>query len=381
MKKRRFENVWDAIEGNAREAANLRARSELMIALQERLRASKLTQARAAQLLGVTQPRVSDLMRGKIDLFSPAHHPFLISAPAGGKRRSTADERFEHDDFRVGMIDDRSRHRHPVLYPDGFFMARSRIAQRLPVERAQFHGAEAQAEIALARFGLDVAAGAANSDGSRRRRDLAAALPEDREQTARHHAHESRDRAFAEIHAAVRPLQEGIIPEDIDSVRTGAGRYGISTHYWGTLAGGLAVHRHFAVDPVDSLPQRLWIGRKRLMNQSRQPAGHTGGHAPKKQTTLDFAHRHHEILSPQSRFSLSPSPQPPAPWFHPSPSIIRPAEYVMVFSQHLVGNAEKLLSYHGAGIQLPQSTSYLPSAEFLNWHEDQVFKKPGRDAN
>ena len=40
MKKRRFENVWDAIEGNAREAANLRARSELMVALQERLRVS-----------------------------------------------------------------------------------------------------------------------------------------------------------------------------------------------------------------------------------------------------------------------------------------------------------------------------------------------------
>jgi len=70
MKKRRFENVWDAIEGDAREAANLRARSELMIALQERLRSNKVTQARAAKLLGVTQPRVSDLMRGKINLFS-----------------------------------------------------------------------------------------------------------------------------------------------------------------------------------------------------------------------------------------------------------------------------------------------------------------------
>ncbi|NBR27596.1 MAG: XRE family transcriptional regulator [Betaproteobacteria bacterium] len=70
MKKRRFENIWNAIEVNAREAANLRARSELMIALQEHLRADKLTQARAAKLLGVTQPRVSDLMRGKIDLFS-----------------------------------------------------------------------------------------------------------------------------------------------------------------------------------------------------------------------------------------------------------------------------------------------------------------------
>lgn len=70
MKKRRFESVWNAIEGDARVAANLRARSDLMIALQERLRANKLTQAQAAKLLGVTQPRVSDLMRGKIDLFS-----------------------------------------------------------------------------------------------------------------------------------------------------------------------------------------------------------------------------------------------------------------------------------------------------------------------
>lgn len=70
MKKRRFESVWDAIEQDPREAANLRARSELMIALTERLQASKMTQARAAKLLGVTQPRVSDLIRGKIDLFS-----------------------------------------------------------------------------------------------------------------------------------------------------------------------------------------------------------------------------------------------------------------------------------------------------------------------
>lgn len=70
MKKRRFESVWNAIEDDAREAANLRAWSDLMAALQQRLRASRLTQVRAAKLLGVTQPRVSDLMRGRIDLFS-----------------------------------------------------------------------------------------------------------------------------------------------------------------------------------------------------------------------------------------------------------------------------------------------------------------------
>jgi hypothetical protein len=35
----------------------------------------------------------------------------------------------------------------------------------------------------------------------------------------------------------------------------------------------------------------------------------------------------------------------------------------------------------GQAIQLLQIASYLPRAEFLDWHEDQVFKKPGRDAN
>ena len=39
------------------------------------------------------------------------------------------------------------------------------------------------------------------------------------------------------------------------------------------------------------------------------------------------------------------------------------------------------LAYHDAAIQLPRSSSYLPRAEFLDWHEDQIFKKPGRNAN
>ena len=70
MTKRRFESVWEAIESDAREAANLRARAELMIALQEHVRHRSMTQAEAARLLRITQPRVSDLMRGKIELFS-----------------------------------------------------------------------------------------------------------------------------------------------------------------------------------------------------------------------------------------------------------------------------------------------------------------------
>lgn len=70
MSKKRFESVWDAIEDTAQDAAAMRARAELMLQLQEHLRKRKLTQSEAAKLLKVTQPRVSDLMRGRIDLFS-----------------------------------------------------------------------------------------------------------------------------------------------------------------------------------------------------------------------------------------------------------------------------------------------------------------------
>lgn len=52
------------------EAEHLRIRSALMAALRQAIEARGLTQAAAATLLGVSQPRVSDLMRGKIDRFS-----------------------------------------------------------------------------------------------------------------------------------------------------------------------------------------------------------------------------------------------------------------------------------------------------------------------
>lgn len=70
MSKRRFESVWDAIENSPGEAASMKARAELMNAIIELIRKQGLTQADAAKRLGVTQPRISDLMRGKIDLFS-----------------------------------------------------------------------------------------------------------------------------------------------------------------------------------------------------------------------------------------------------------------------------------------------------------------------
>jgi predicted XRE-type DNA-binding protein len=67
---KRFASVWDAIESSQTEAANMKLRSRLMMAVRDHIGKAELSQAEAAKLLGVTQPRISDLMRGKIDLFS-----------------------------------------------------------------------------------------------------------------------------------------------------------------------------------------------------------------------------------------------------------------------------------------------------------------------
>ena len=69
-KEQRFASVWDAIEDTPQQAASMRARSTLMMELENIIKQRGMTQADAAALFGVTQPRVSDLMRGKINLFS-----------------------------------------------------------------------------------------------------------------------------------------------------------------------------------------------------------------------------------------------------------------------------------------------------------------------
>lgn len=69
MSKQRFSSVWDAIEDTPEAAENMKLRSVLMAALKNHLTRSKMSQAQAAKLFGVTQPRISDLMRGKINLF------------------------------------------------------------------------------------------------------------------------------------------------------------------------------------------------------------------------------------------------------------------------------------------------------------------------
>ena len=82
MSNQRFASVWDAIEDTPEEAENMRLRSILMMALKNHLTGTGMSQAQAAKLLGVTQPRVSDLMRGKINLFGL--DPLVNMATAAG---------------------------------------------------------------------------------------------------------------------------------------------------------------------------------------------------------------------------------------------------------------------------------------------------------
>ncbi|MEO7030321.1 MAG: helix-turn-helix transcriptional regulator [Acidobacteriaceae bacterium] len=65
-----FDSVWEALGLPPQEAANLEARSELMIQMTRIVKEEGWTQAQAAKRCGVSQPRINDLLRGKIDKFS-----------------------------------------------------------------------------------------------------------------------------------------------------------------------------------------------------------------------------------------------------------------------------------------------------------------------
>ncbi len=65
-----FKSVWDALADTPEQAANLRARSGLMQQITEIIQANDWTQAEAAAKCGVTQPRMNDLLRGRVSRFS-----------------------------------------------------------------------------------------------------------------------------------------------------------------------------------------------------------------------------------------------------------------------------------------------------------------------
>lgn len=65
----RFTSVWDALEDDPVRQENLKLRSVLMMGIAERIKDQGLTQAQAAEVLHITQPRVSALLHGKINDF------------------------------------------------------------------------------------------------------------------------------------------------------------------------------------------------------------------------------------------------------------------------------------------------------------------------
>ena len=88
-----YASVWDALADTPEQAANLRARAELMQKIGARLKQHDWTQAEAARRCGVTQPRINDLLRGRvqvINLWRPINHPVydapLAVAEAGSVR-------------------------------------------------------------------------------------------------------------------------------------------------------------------------------------------------------------------------------------------------------------------------------------------------------
>lgn len=68
--QRSTRNVFEDLGFASEEAANLRIRADLMIELRKLIDARGLTQKAAASLFDVSQPRVSDLINGKIERFS-----------------------------------------------------------------------------------------------------------------------------------------------------------------------------------------------------------------------------------------------------------------------------------------------------------------------
>jgi len=63
-------NVFDDLGFDVAEASNLKLRAQLMLAIKKHVKNNNLTQAQAAELMGVDQPRINKLLNGQIELFT-----------------------------------------------------------------------------------------------------------------------------------------------------------------------------------------------------------------------------------------------------------------------------------------------------------------------
>lgn len=70
MKAETFNSVWDALEDDPIEARAKERRANLLLLIQQKIEKGKWSQPEVAKMLGISQPRVSDLVRGKLSKFS-----------------------------------------------------------------------------------------------------------------------------------------------------------------------------------------------------------------------------------------------------------------------------------------------------------------------
>ena len=70
MKPQKFANVWDALADTPEQSINLTLRSNLMSSIEDVVEGWKIPQGEAAKRLGITRPRLNDLLRGKMSKFS-----------------------------------------------------------------------------------------------------------------------------------------------------------------------------------------------------------------------------------------------------------------------------------------------------------------------
>jgi predicted XRE-type DNA-binding protein len=70
MEAQTFDDVFDALADTPAEAANMKARADLLAAVIDRVKSWGLPQSSAAVKLGITRPRLNDLLRGKLSKFS-----------------------------------------------------------------------------------------------------------------------------------------------------------------------------------------------------------------------------------------------------------------------------------------------------------------------
>jgi predicted XRE-type DNA-binding protein len=77
-----FATVWDAIEDTPEDAAAMKLRADVMIAITGKVRSWKVTQREAARRLGITQPRLNELLKGRISRFSL--DALMVLAPRAG---------------------------------------------------------------------------------------------------------------------------------------------------------------------------------------------------------------------------------------------------------------------------------------------------------